>query len=219
MKTQKQYVPYYRVSTTRQGQSGLGLAAQKDSVNKFIKCDDCIIQEFTDIETGKNNERPELAKAIALAQKKDAILVIAKLDRLSRNLTFISALMDAKIKFIATDMPDANELTIHIFASLAQWERKRISERTKDALAQLKKRGVKLGSPQNWNDEVRVLGPLKRKEIASKNPNNVKAKKIAKLLKRDGKTLVEIAVELNESDFKTSRGGRFAPEQVIRLLY
>jgi len=218
MKTQKQYVPYYRVSTNRQGQSGLGLAAQKHSVTNFIKCNDCIIQEFTDVETGKNNERPELAKAIALAQKKDAVLVIAKLDRLSRNLTFISALMDAKIKFVCADMPNANELSVHIMASLAQWERKRISERTKDALAQLKKRGVKLGSPQNWSDEVRALGPLKRKEIASKNANNIKAKKISKLLKRDGKTLHEIANELNESGFKTSKGGSFAPEQVRRLL-
>src|SRR5690606_8029265 len=108
-----------------------------------------LIGEFTDIETGKNDNRPELRKAIELAKESNSTLVIAKLDRLSRNLTFISTLMDAKIKFVCTDMPDANELTIHIFAALAQWERIRIGERTRAALAALKARGKRLGKPEN----------------------------------------------------------------------
>ena len=131
------FIAYYRVSTQRQGLSGLGLEAQKSSVLSFLN-NRTILAEFTDVETGKNDNRPQLLKAIELAKQTNSTLLIAKLDRLSRNLTFVSTLMDTKMKFICADMPDANELTIHIFAALAQWERKRISERTKGAMAQLK---------------------------------------------------------------------------------
>jgi DNA invertase Pin-like site-specific DNA recombinase len=126
--------------------------------------------------------------------------------------------MDTKVKFICCDMPDANELTINIFGALAQWERKRISERTTEALKQLKKKGVKLGTPGNFTVEVRKQGPLKIKENAISNPNNQKAKKLIGLLNKEGKTLRKIAEELNESGFKTSRGGSFRPEQVRRLI-
>ena len=210
------FIGYYRVSTQRQGQSGLGLDAQKNSVKSFLN-NRVILAEFTDIESGKNDNRPELLKAIELSKKTNSILLIAKLDRLSRNMTFISTLMDAKVKFICVDMPEASELTIHIFAALAQWERKRISERTTDALKQLKKRGVKLGTPENFTEKVRLLGPVRLKEKAITNPNNQKAKKLIGLLYKEGKSLREIAIELNESGFKTSRGGSFRPEQVRRL--
>jgi hypothetical protein len=153
-----------------------------------------------------------------LAKQTNSILLIAKLDRLSRNLTFVSTLMDTKVKFICADMPDANELTIHIFGALAQWERKRISSRTKDAMAQLKNRGVKLGTPENFTDTVRKMGPAKIKEIANNNANNQKAKKVINLLSKNGKSLREIATELNEAGFKTSRGNAFQPEQVRRLI-
>ena len=113
------FIAYYRVSTQRQGLSGLGLEAQKNAVLSFLHNRD-LVSEFTDIETGKNDNRPELLKAIDLAKRTNSTLLIAKLDRLSRNLTFISTLMDAKVRFICADMPDANELTIHIFAALAQ---------------------------------------------------------------------------------------------------
>jgi len=210
------FVAYYRVSTQRQGQSGLGLDAQRNSVLGFIR-DRSLIGEFKDIETGKNDNRPELLKAIAKVKETNSTLVIAKLDRLSRNLTFISTLMDAKIRFVCCDLPDANELTIHIFGALAQWERKRISERTKDALSQLKKRGIKLGRPENFTVESRKMGSIKMKEKAKSDPNNIKATKMISLLSSTGRTLREIASELNEYGFTTSRGLNFSAEQVRRL--
>jgi DNA invertase Pin-like site-specific DNA recombinase len=213
----KSFVAYYRVSTQRQGQSGLGLDAQRNSVMGFIR-DRSLIAEFKDVETGKNDNRPELLKAIQKAKETNSTLVIAKLDRLSRNLTFISTLMDAKVRFVCCDLPDANELTIHIFGALAQWERKRISERTKDALSQLKKRGVKLGMPENFTNKTRSKGSSRMVEKATLNPNNIKARKLISLLHNNGKSLREISVELNESGFKTSTGMDFKPEQVRRLL-
>jgi DNA invertase Pin-like site-specific DNA recombinase len=212
-----QFIAYYRVSTSRQGLSMLGLEGQKSAVLSYLN-NRPLLAEFTDVETGKNDNRPQLLKAIDLAKQSNSILVIAKLDRLSRNLTFISTLMDAKIKFLCCDMPDANELTIHIFAALAQWERVRIAERTRTALQALKARGKKLGKPENFTDEVRKMGPVRLKQIATENPNNQKAKKVINLLNRNGKNLREIAMELNEAGFRTSRGNQFGPEQVRRLI-
>lgn len=213
----EQFIAYYRASTQRQGASGLGLEAQKSAVLSFLNSR-TLIAEFKDIETGKNDFRPELLKAIELAKQTNSTLVIAKLDRLSRNLTFISTLMDTKVKFVCCDMPDANELTISIFGALAQWERQRIADRTRYALQALKARGVKLGTPANFTESVRKLGPLKLKQIAESNSNNQKAKKVINLLHKNGKSLREIAAELNESGFKTARGNDFGPEQVRRLV-
>lgn len=213
----KSFIAYYRVSTQRQGHSGLGLEAQRNSVLAFIG-NRSLIGEYKDIESGKNDFRPELLKAIEKSKETNSILVIAKLDRLSRNLNFITLLQSEKVKFVCCDLPDANELTIHIFGALAQWERKRISERTKDALNQLKKRGVKLGTSENFSNETRKKGSLKMSEKAALNSNNIKASKLISLLTENGKSLREIAIELNESGFKTSRGYVFGPEQVRRLL-
>jgi len=212
----EQFIAYYRVSTQRQGASGLGLEAQKNAVLSFLNSR-ILRAEFTDIETGKNDFRPELIKAIELAKQTNSTLVIAKLDRLSRNLTFISTLMDTKVRFICCDMPDANELTISIFGALAQWERQRIADRTRSALQALKARGIKLGTPENFTDKVKQMGPAKLKQIAQCNPNNQKARKVISLLHKNGKSLREIAAELNEAGFKTARGNDFGPEQVRRL--
>lgn len=213
----EQFIAYYRVSTQRQGQTGLGLDAQRSSVLSFLNSRK-LIAEYTDIETGKNDNRPQLLKAIELSKQTNSILLIAKLDRLSRNLTFVSTLMDAKAKFICCDMPDANELTIHIFGALAQWERKKISQRTSDAMFQLKKRGAKLGTPENFTDNVRKMGPAKMTEKANSNPNNQKAQKLINLLVANGKSLRQVASELNEAGFKTSKDNQFGPEQVRRLI-
>ena len=213
----EQFIAYYRVSTSRQGASGLGLEAQKSAVLSFLN-NRPLIAAYTDIETGKNDNRPQLLKAIAQAQQTNSTLLIAKLDRLSRNLTFVSTLMDTKVKFICCDMPDANELTIHIFGALAQWERKRISDRTRSALQALKARGKRLGTPENFTAEARQQGPAKLKQIAAGNANNQKAKKVINLLSRNGKSLREIAAELNEAGFKTARGNSFSAEQVRRLI-
>ena len=142
----KQAVAYYRVSTDRQGKSGLGLEAQQSAVQNFAAAHDTsLVREFTEIESGKKNNRPVLQEALAYCRKNKAQLIIAKLDRLGRNVAFISALMDSGVSFVAVDNPHANELILHIMAAFAQYERKAISTRTKEALQAAKRRGVKLG--------------------------------------------------------------------------
>jgi len=142
------FVSYYRVSTDKQGKSGLGLDAQRRAVQQYLNGGTwSLIGEFTEIESGKRNERPELAKALAACKRQKAKLVIAKLDRLSRNLAFIATLMDSGVEFIAVDNPHANKLTVHILAAVAQHEREVIAQRTKDALQAAKARGVVLGNP------------------------------------------------------------------------
>ncbi len=143
----KKYIAYYRVSTDKQGRSGLGLEAQQQAVNFFLKGRGELIQSFTEIESGRKNDRPELLTALDECRKNKAVLVIAKLDRLARNVYFISGLMESGVEFVAVDMPEANRLTIHILAAVAEHEREMISQRTKAALQAAKKRGVKLGSP------------------------------------------------------------------------
>lgn len=145
---QRRFVAYYRVSTDRQGLSGLGLDAQRQTVESFAaSAGGKISAEFQEIESGKNNARPKIAAAIAACRATRATLLIAKLDRLARNVAFISNLMESGIDFVACDMPFANRLTVHILASVAEYEREMISKRTKEALAQAKLRGVKLGNP------------------------------------------------------------------------
>ena len=141
------FVAYYRVSTERQGRSGLGLEAQQAAVAGFINGGTELVAEFTEIESGKRNERPALAQALEACRRHKAKLVIAKLDRLSRNLAFIATLMASGVEFVAVDNPHANKLTVHILAAVAQHEREMISQRTKDALAAARRRGVRLGNP------------------------------------------------------------------------
>jgi DNA invertase Pin-like site-specific DNA recombinase len=140
---------YYRVSTSRQGRSGLGLEAQQQAVHVFLNGHrELIIESFTEIESGRKNDRPQLVAALNACRKYKAVLIIAKLDRLARNVHFISGLMESGVEFIAVDMPEANRLTIHILAAVAEHERETISQRTKAALQAAKARGTKLGSPQ-----------------------------------------------------------------------
>lgn len=212
------YIAYYRVSTQRQGQSGLGLEAQRSEVAKFVSKGGELAGEFQDVESGKKNDRPNLGRAIEACRKERATLLIAKLDRLSRNASFIFTLKDAKVDFMCCDMPNANSLTIGIMAVLAQDERERISQRTKDALAELKKQGVKLGSPQNLTKEARERGIAIRKRKALTNENNRKATALIVSMKREGKTFYRIAQELNTNGFRTSRGKLFQQNQV-QILY
>src|SRR6202047_3345945 len=143
------FVAYFRVSTDRQGKSGLGLEAQREAVMSYLNGGRwTLTAEFTEVESGKRSDnRPELEKAIAACKRLKAKLVIAKLDRLSRNLAFIAALMESGVEFLAVDIPHANKLTVHILAAVAQHEREMISERTKAALQAAKKRGQRLGNP------------------------------------------------------------------------
>ena len=143
------YVVYLRVSTARQGRSGLGLEAQRAAVEAFMNANGIRVElaSYTEIESGKHNDRPQLAKALLHCRRQRATLLVAKIDRLSRNAAFLMNLRDAGVKFVAADLPDLNTLTLGIFASMAQYEREQISTRTKAALAANAARGVKLGNP------------------------------------------------------------------------
>ena len=209
------YIAYYRVSTARQGESQLGLLAQRHAVENFIS-PDLIDKEFTEIETGTNKKyRPILNEAIQLCAKTGATLIIAKLDRLARNVSFVSSLMDSKVKFTAVDMPDANEFTITVMAAIAQHEAKAISKRVKEGLAQSKK---KLGNPQNLTPEAMAKGLESIKHKAKHNPHNKRALAFVSSLNYRDLKLREIAELLNSNGFKTSTGKDFATTQVIRVL-
>jgi len=216
------YIAYYRVSTKRQGISGLGLQAQKDAVNKYISPEE-IGKEFTEIETGTNKkDRPQLTKAIELCKEHNATLLIAKLDRLARNVSFVSNLRNSEVKFTAVDNPEANDLTINILSSIAQHEAEVISQRIKSALdvkkKLLAKEGKKLGTPKNLNNKARMKGVQTIKAKALNNSNNKRAKAHIKSLRAEGMTLKAIAEALNQSDYRTSRGKKFSPMQVSRLI-
>src|ERR1017187_6369743 len=138
------FVSYIRVSSQKQGRSGLGLEAQCESINSYLNGGNwTLVAEFREVESGKNNDRPELAKALSLCRLHHATLLVAKLDRLARNVVFIGTLMESKVKFVAVDLPEANNLTVHIMSAMAEYEAKAISERTTVALAAAKRRGVK----------------------------------------------------------------------------
>lgn len=212
------YIAYYRVSTHKQGISGLGLSSQKDVVTKYIQQNNGILfDEYTEIESGKINNRPQLTIALEKCKKENCVLICAKLDRLSRSVNFISALTDANIDFIACDFPTANKFTLHLFASVAQYERELISTRTK-ALEEKKKQGIKLGSPiAKFSLEMIEKASKKRKEIADNNDNNKRAYALIKALREVGKSFYEITSTLNLQGFKTSKGCIFTTRQTIRI--
>jgi DNA invertase Pin-like site-specific DNA recombinase len=217
---ENRFVAYYRVSTKQQGSSGLGLKAQRDMVLKYIKHNgNRIISEFTEQESGKNDQRPQLLKAIEATKENKATLVIAKLDRLSRNMTFISTLMDEKVKFVCCDMPDASHLTIHIFAALAQWERERISERTKEALAAKRKREPKwkAGHPANLTPEARTKAHQSISHKALNDQSVRHAYHFIRPLRKQGLSYAKIAQMLNDEGYKARRGQFFYAMQVYNI--
>ena len=214
----KKYIAYYRVSTAKQGQSGLGLQAQQAAVAGFVKKEDTIIKELVEIESGKRDDRPQLAVAIGLAKQHAATLIIAKLDRLSRNAGFIFALRDSGADFVCADMPDANTLTVGIFAVLAQHERELISQRTRAALAAKKAQGHVLGKPENLTIEAAQKGNRAWRRVAAQNENNRRATGMIRLLRDAGMGWLPIARQLNGHGFRTSRGKAFQAVQVQRLF-
>jgi DNA invertase Pin-like site-specific DNA recombinase len=151
------FVAYYRVSTDRQGASGLGLAAQREAMARFIGSGQ-LVAEYTEVESGKRHtNRPQLLAALAECRTRRAVLLIARLDRLARNVAFIANLMESGVDFVAVDMPQATRLTIHILAAVVEYEREMISTRTKAALAEAKRRGTTLGNPRLADARVRAL--------------------------------------------------------------
>ncbi|WP_018622707.1 recombinase family protein [Spirosoma luteum] len=210
------YVPYYRVSTAGQGKSGLGLLAQREIVNRFIKPSDQLLDEFVEVESGKRADRPQLAAAIAYAKQQGARLLIAKLDRLSRNVSFIFSLRNAEVDFVACDIPDANTLTVGIMAVLAQHERELIGQRTKAALAAKKAQGFKLGTP-NLTPAISELGRERQQQNARTHPANVQAAELIRLYRKEGLAYQAIALQLNRMGFRTRRGKAFQAMSVLRL--
>lgn len=222
-------IAYYRVSTARQGQSGLGLEAQRNDVQTFASGIGAeITAAYTEVESGKLAGRPELAKAMAHARRNGARLVIAKLDRLARNVAFLSKLMEGGVDFVACDNPHANRLTIHILAAVAEDEARRISERTKAALAAKKARGALLGSarPGHWDGhEAARLAGAKKGRAASAIVRHQKAMNVvADLLpemqrrKTAGESLRDIAEALTVVGHRTGRGGEWTAMAVKRSL-
>ncbi len=212
------FVAYYRVSTVRQGQSGLGLEAQQAAVQNFLRGDATLVSTFLDIESGKKNERPQLQAAIARARQEDAVLLVAKLDRLARNVAFLATLMESRVRFQAVDLPAADEFTLHIMAAVAQKEASAISTRIRDALAAKKARGAQLGSTANLTQAAREKSWVAMRENAQANINNRQAGQLAILLRATGATLRAIADQLNQSGYRTRYGKAFHPMGVQRLL-
>jgi DNA invertase Pin-like site-specific DNA recombinase len=225
----KKLIAYYRVSTKKQGLSGLGLEGQQAAVTDHAARDGgTVLYSYTEVESGKRKDRPELLKAIAHAKRSKATLVVAKLDRLARNVAFTSALMESGADFVACDNPHANRLTIHILAAVAEDEAKRISERTKAALAAAKARGTKLGSdrPGHWEgrEDKRLAGLKVARQSAAKAVREAAQAAytdlfpVVKHLHEAGKTLQAIADALNAEGHTTRRGAAWTPVQVMRLL-
>lgn len=210
-------IAYYRVSTAKQGISGLGLEAQQAMVSQYAAANGLIIvASFTEIESGRKRHRAQLEAALDAARRQRAVLLIAKLDRLSRNVAFTSALMDAGVDFVAVDMPTANRLTVHVMAAMAEQEAEAISTRTKAALAARKARGLPMGNPANLTPQAQALGPATQREAAIVATQQAAA--FARMLRAQGNTLQAVATTLNASGFRTRQSGLWSPVQVKRML-
>lgn len=226
------FIAYHRVSTLRQGRSGLGLDAQREAIRLHLAGSSGeLLAEFTEIESGRRNDRPELAKALAACRlHRGTTLIIAKLDRLARSVSFISNLMESGVEFVACDMPVANRLTVHMIAAVAENEARAISERTKVALAAAKRRGIKLGG---FRGRVATDADRQRAAAAKSALADCRARDLAdtlKALQSEGVTSYRaIAGRLNAMNIPTTgssdhsgrltgHGGSWHGAQVARVL-
>jgi DNA invertase Pin-like site-specific DNA recombinase len=218
------FIAYYRVSTKGQGISGLGLDAQRESVANYINGHGKLVAEFKEIEHGtrKGNHRPQLAAALAQCRVHGATLIIAKLDRLARNVLFISNLMESKVDFVAVDFPEANRLTVHILAAVAEHEAEMISARTKAALAAAQRKGTVLGGDRGnchliYKKGNRASAKVRSEQAAARAADLLP---IIDALKAEGcASLREIAAGLNQRGIPTARrNGEWSAVQVMRVL-
>lgn len=215
----EKFVSYLRVSSAQQGESGLGLNAQRERVQQFTtRNGQHIIAEFTEVESGKKDDRPELMKAIEMAKQHKACLIVAKLDRLLRSLSLLIQLRDAEVNFVCCDMPHANEFTIGLFVLMAEHELRQISERTKAAL-DAKRRGEPDWKPgtNNFTDEGRKKSQAKIKRLADENLASKHAYHFIKPRREAGWNWEQIAHELNEEGYRTRFGKRFYGQSVINI--
>lgn len=226
------FIAYYRVSTQAQGRSGLGLEAQKEAVRQYVERNGGILlpparngsEEATgyqEIESGKRADRPELTKALEHCQRTRATLIVAKLDRLTRDVAFLCRLRDSGVNFVAVDNPNANHLTVTILVAVAEEERRLISVRTKAALQTAKARGVQLGCPKGQGAERFGANAGKGGAEATKANADAFAQSLASIvlpLKAEGLSLRQIATKLNADNIVTARGGQWQANSVKRLL-
>lgn len=223
MTMQARFVAYYRVSTEKQGRSGLGLDAQREAVAGFLRGEGArakLMAEYTEVESGKRNDRPQLARAIEHAKLTGSVLLIAKLDRLSRDAHFLLGLEKAGIEFVAADMPSANRLTVGIMAMVAEDEGRRISARTKAALAAAKARGTKLGNP-NGAAHLKGRGNTEAVQAITQGARERAEALRGTLaaLKAEGVTSAQgTARALNERGVLTARGGLWTARSVLNVL-
>jgi len=211
-------VAYYRVSRRPQAVSGLGVDAQRHAVESYARQHGLVLCEsYFEVETGTGRRpRVEIHKAIAASKRLDAVLLIGKLDRLARSVAFTSNLMDSDVNFVAVDMPDANRLTVHIMAALAEHEARLISQRTKEALEQARTRGVRLGRPENLGHEDRLRGARVNATKAAAAARPVYG--YARVLRDEGWSYERIARQLNSDGFVTRQGKAWRATQVKRVL-
>jgi len=207
-----EYVAYYRVSTDKQGIKGLGMDAQREAVVRFMAGKGELAAQFVEVESGRKDNRPQLQAALAECRKRRAVLVIAKLDRLARNVHFISGLMNSNVEFVAVDMPSANRLTIHVLAAVAEHEREMISQRTKAALAAAKARGTKLGNPRGA--EAATIARAARRI----QPPPAEVRKLMNDWKQQGRGLREISRDLNRLNIRTPQGKSWYASMVRNQL-
>jgi DNA invertase Pin-like site-specific DNA recombinase len=204
-------IAYYRVSTERQGQSGLGLDAQRAAVAPYVAGRD-LLSEFVEVESGRKDNRPQLTAALAMCRQKQAVLVIAKLDRLARSVAFISNLMASGVEFVAVDMPQANRLTLHILAAVAEHEREMISQRTRAALSVAKARGIRLGNPKPDMKKMNAMASSKAAQFRAI------VKPVITSLHLEGRSLREIAREMNARHVTTAHGKLWHAASVRSIL-
>jgi DNA invertase Pin-like site-specific DNA recombinase len=218
-------VGYLRVSTERQGRSGLGLEGQRAAVEAHAKATaGRIVAWYTEVESGKRSDRPELARALAHARRSKGVLTVAKLDRLTRSAGFMCALCESGVRFVACDNPNINEMTAKILAVIAEHEAKAISERTRTALAAYKARGGKLGAELPQCRNLTAAAVAKGRERSIETRMEAAREAYADLLpimqaeRAAGATLAEIAAKLNSDGHTTRRGKPWNPMQAARVL-
>lgn len=219
--TMKQkYVAYLRVSTQKQGYSGLGLEAQREIIRNHLH-DTTPVAEFVEVESGRKSDRPKLKEALALCRKDGATLIVAKLDRLARSVSFLSNLLESDVEIVFCDFPQANKMMLHILSAISQYEAELIATRTKSALQAKKARGCKLGNPEHLMErhEQAIQNSIRtRKDKADNNPNNKRAVAMLRTLVKEEHSLQEITNILNSEGFVTSQGCSFSKSTVYKLI-
>lgn len=222
MEKDVEFVAYLRVSTQKQGYSGLGLEAQREMIQNYLR-EKSPISEYVEVESGRKTDkgRPQLKEALQLCRKTGAKLIVAKLDRLARNVAFLSALLESDVDIVFCDFPQANKMMLHILSAISQYEAELVASRTKQALNAKKARGCKLGNPEHLMDNLDAAiqkSVITNKKKAEENPNNRRAAAMLKVLAKEEKTLQEMANYLNREGFTTSRGCSHTRSSVRILL-